>query len=329
MIKKGREIASGFEGTVYECTWTTDAKKVDAVLKIEHVLERNVIDALKMTEAFAAFTKAHPQHFLQILHVSVINDRTFKHARDFGNIANKRERKDQKKRYKAAHATTYCLQTVMTPRLARTLQDTLEEWHKALRAGRTVPRYAAQSRSFLSQVYDMYDTMSRAGWSHDDLHTRNIMCDAKNTLYCIDYSADTMYHKDFGNKHFLKNAHLWLVSTLHALIYQPWWPRVKRLGIYVPSQEELAARIRKSPDTKHLAKYLPKIKEPETIAMCLMCLCVTHHVDKFLTLFGLTDSTTDIALFNAHQALSAQDITFVVKNLTKYRKVMKYLQTVK
>ncbi len=255
-IRVIREIGAGVSGTVY----LVESGKKKYIYKIEKILDTEAYE--RQVDFDEKVAKFYPNTFLTLKSHGIIN--SCKHKQFLPKFVKGAFRKALEKKDKSH----ICIFLLYEPVLKYTLDSIRDKLY-------------SNQNLYLKMAYDLIfaiDTMHRAGFTHNDIHTKNVMTDGKN-FYLIDYGR--ISHKTYNQSSVekeIKKYNLFDIDMClwNCLIYNKPAIHIIENDIPLPSIKKFIKSISQHDEYKKFHRQLNHLRGQRREEMAILVTAMYH-----------------------------------------------------
>lgn len=250
-----KKLGEGVAGTVYlaEFNKMSNAQHEQYIYKLEKWLPRRDLlkDVYYRQVEFDKFAKRYPNKFMTLKTHGVIDH--CKHIQPIPKFATGKFRTDLEKKNKSDR----CFYLAYTPIYKYNLKSTHNKLMKNIKLW----------YKMMYQIIEQIDLMRTAGFTHNDIHSGNIMIDDNSNFHIIDYGM--ISHKNWpqndNDKMIAKygitdiSMFLWNVSICNSVVI---WALDN--NIKFPTVSSFTQRLTKYKEYDEAKKYVPQYWSKDT-----------------------------------------------------------------
>ncbi len=134
--------------------------------------------------------------------------------------------------------------------------------------------------------------MRKEGYSHGDLHSRNVMCDKKLNWYIIDYGC--MYHKKYIKNGYDEHDQFeycdMCILMINVFIKNEFWDKcVDKQRLKTNKISKIMSIIKQSVEFKDIQMHMPFTRTNKTAKaydICLVVITIVKYYELYMKALG-------------------------------------------
>lgn len=307
-IKTVKKIGEGVYGTIYKAKYNNK----DTIVKIEK-LGDDFSDYREQVR-FDVFARKHPTQFMILEAHGIIND--CKHNQIIPDYIEGEYRKTIIEKNKSFE----CYYLIYSPIYKNTLYNVFPKLHS---------NYKLYTK-FLYQIINQLLLLHDAKITHNDIHTKNIMCDKDYNFHLIDYGRVIIFEvdiKDKKRKNELNESILNdMMSLLNCIIPNSVLEYMADNKYNIITYDEQIKYLSNCEEWQLVNKYLCLEKMTDSIKTKLkFLLIILLYYDVYLKCINFTEVDL-VKIVSLKGKLQGDEILFIIKNINNKEACLIYLK---